>query len=51
MIALETERQSTSMSCGGAEREAERERIPSRLYTVSSEPSVGLELTNPEIMT
>ena len=35
-------------SGGGAERG--RERTPSRLCTVSTEPSVGLELTNREIM-
>ena len=35
----------------GRERERERERIPSRLLTVSTEPDVGLELTNCEIMT
>ena len=34
---------------GGAERG--RERIPSRLRAVSTEPSVGLKLTNHEIMT
>ena len=33
------------------ERERERERIPSRLCTVSTEPEVGLELTNGELMT
>ena len=33
------------------ERERERERIPSRFCTVSTEPSVGLEPTNCEIMT
>ena len=33
------------------ERERERERIPSRLHTVSTEPDVGLGLTNCEIMT
>ena len=33
------------------ERERERERIPSRLCTVSTEPDVGLELTDCEIMT
>ena len=27
-----------------------RERIPSRLYTVSAKPDTGLELTNHEIM-
>ena len=31
------------------ERERERERITSRLHTVSPEPDVGLELTNCEI--
>ena len=39
---------------GGAERECrgkERERIPSRLHTASTEPDVGLEFTNREIMT
>ena len=39
------------MSRGEAERERRRERIPSRLHTVSTEPNVGLELTNGEIMT
>ena len=41
------------VSRGGAgrEEEGERERIPSRLCTVSVKPNVGLELTNPEIMT
>ena len=33
------------------ETETERETIPSRLYIVSTEPNVGLELTNCEIMT
>ena len=33
------------------EREWEKERIPSRLHTVSPEPDVGLELMNHEIMT
>ena len=32
-------------------RGAERERIPSRLCTVSTEPETGLKLTNSEIMT
>ena len=35
--------------CFSAERE--RERIPSRIRAVSTEPNVGLELTNREIMT
>ena len=33
------------MSGRGAERE--RERIPSKLHTVSTEPDVGLEPTKP----
>ena len=32
-------------------REAERERIPGRLHTVSTDPNTGLDLTNCEIMT
>ena len=32
-------------------RESGRERIASRLCTVSTEPDIGLELTNDEIMT
>ena len=35
---------------GEGQRERERERIPSRLCTVSVKPSVGLELTNHELM-
>ena len=35
---------------GRAERRG-RERIPSRLRTVSAEPDTGLELVNCEIMT
>ena len=34
-----------STSGGGAERVGERERIPSRLCTVNTEPDTGLELT------
>ena len=39
------------MSRGGAEREREweRERIPSRLRTVGTEPDARLKLTNREI--
>ena len=37
------------MSRGGAERT--RQRIPSRLHTVSVEPNVGLKLTNHETIT
>ena len=39
------------MEEGQRERERGRERIPSRLSTVSVESAVGLELTNHEIMT
>ena len=48
-----------SMKAGEGQREMERERIPSRLQTVSEEPNAGLdvgpdagfELTNHEITT
>ena len=36
---------------GGAEREREAERIPTRLHAVSPAPDAGLEPTNGEIMT
>ena len=39
------------MSGGGAERQGERERVPSRLHAVSTKPDAGLKLTNHEIMT
>ena len=40
------------MSRGGAEREGETEsKTGSRLGAVSTEPDVGLELTNHEIVT
>ena len=35
----------------GRGREQGRERIPSRLFTVSTEPNVGLELTKCKTMT
>ena len=35
----------------GEEQGEERQRVPSRLHTVSEEPDVGLELTDHEIMT
>ena len=42
----------TSMSGGGAEREGDTEsEAGSRLSAVSTEPDVGLKLTNYEIMT
>ena len=36
---------------GERQRERGRDRIPSRLHNVSTEPNAGLELTNREIMT
>ena len=36
---------------GRAERKEERDRIPKRLHTVSTEPGAGLEPTNHKIMT
>ena len=36
---------------GGMGRETKRERIPSRLCTVSKEPNLGFDPTNCEIMT
>ena len=59
----ERERERENTSGGGAEREGERmrehqwgrgrergrERIPSRLRTVSTEPDMGLKLTDREI--
>ena len=33
------------------DRDRERERIPSRLHAIRVEPSVGLDPTNPEILT
>ena len=35
----------------GRGRERGRERVPSRLCTVSTEPHMGLNLTNPEMVT
>ena len=41
-----------SMNGGGAEREGDTEsKAVSRLWAVSTEPEVGLEPTNSEIMT
>ena len=36
---------------GKGQRERVRERIPSRLHAVSTEPNAGLHPTNREIMT
>ena len=45
----ERERERETISRGGAERR--RDRIPSRLRTISTEPHMGLKLRNREIMT
>ena len=48
----EREREKESMSRGGAKREGDTEsEAGSRLWAVSTEPDVGLELTNCKIMT
>ena len=43
-------RESLSTGGGGAEREREREKIPSSFRVVRTEPDVGLQLTNREIV-
>ena len=48
-IYLFWERESESR--GGTERQRQRQRIPSRVWTVSAGPDVGLELTNGETVT
>ena len=46
------EREKQSMSRGGAQREGDTElEAGSRLWAVSPEPDVGLELTDREIVT
>ena len=50
-VYFERERKSKHTSRVGAERERGRERISSRLHTISMEPDVGLKLMNCEIMT
>ena len=45
----ERERETPSVSGGGAEREGDR--FPSRLCMVSAEPNTGLKPTNHKIMT
>ena len=48
-ICFEREREQEHKQRRGRERG--RERIPSRLCTVSTDPDVGLNLTNHELMT
>ena len=47
-IYFERDRESTS---GGGQRERGREKIPSRLHAVITDPNAGLNVTNSEIMT
>ena len=48
----ERQRETESMSGGGAESEGDRgSEAGSRLRAISTEPDAGLELTNREIMT
>ena len=49
-IYFERERERAHVCQQGRGRERGKERIPSRLYTVSMEPNVGLDLTKREIM-
>ena len=46
----ERERERKFMQAGEGLREGRRDRIPSRLCVLSQEPSVGLKLTNCEII-
>ena len=49
LFLRERERERESTSGGGTERR--RDRITSRLRTISAEPDVGLELMNHELVT
>ena len=51
MRERERERERERAHKWGRNGERERERIPSRLYTVSTEPGVGLEPRNHETVT
>ena len=52
LFIVERQREMQSVSREGAEREGDTEsEASSRLWAVSTEPDVGLELTNCEIMT
>ena len=52
MFIFERERERQRESRGGAEREEDTEsKAGSRLWAVSTEPSMGLKLMNYEIMT
>ena len=49
-ILRERERENVCAQNQGRGRERGKERLPSRLCTVSAEPDAGLELTNHEIV-
>ena len=49
-LCILRERERERASAGEGQRERGREKIPSRLRTVSAEPNAGLQLTNCEIM-
>ena len=49
-IYFERELESMCTSAGGGAESEERERIPSRLRAVSTEPDLGLDPMNCEIM-
>ena len=50
-VSLFGETERVGVRAGEGQRDRDRERIPSRLHTVSAEPSSGLYLTNHEIVT
>ena len=50
-VYLERERERERENEQERGRERRRDRIPSRLHTIGTDPSVGLEPTNHEIMT
>ena len=50
-LYFEIERGRKRVWAGEGKRERGRERMASRLLTVSTEPNVGLDLTDHEIMT
>ena len=51
MRERERERERERARAEKGQRETGRDRIPSRLHTVSVEPDTGLELMNCEVMT
>ena len=51
LVYFERERERDSMHEQRRHRERRRERIPSRRCAVSTEPNMGLEPTNRELMT